>query len=616
MAKRKTGAQKFIEKEFEKETFSELERYNKSKTQESQKITRTTENGLKMLSEVTPKNEKQLSLLQAIHHNDIIFVTGVAGVGKAQPLDALVMTPSGYVKMGDITIGDDILTPFEGVKKVIGVFPQGMKQIYKVKFSDGTSTECCGEHLWNTKTYKDRNFRRKINQKKYPEWVDYSPKTTYDILNSLKTKRGDKNHSIPLCNPIEFDEKEFLIHPYLMGALLGDGGLTTVIGLSNIDQELIDKFHLLLPKGYILKHKEKCDYTIVNEFRSNHINIIKNEIVNLGLFGKKSDKKFIPKDYLFSSVDQRIQLLRGLMDSDGYLRDGDTQSVITTTSEQLSCDIKFLVESLGGYVKMTNKNPKFTYNGERKNGLPAFVINCSLPKDINPFFISRKSEKYKPVNRHLYRYIVDVEKLEEKECQCILIDSKDHLYMTNDLIVTHNTLIALKGALEVFFKKNSKIQNILLTKPIVEAAESLGFLPGTQDEKTEPYMHSFYSNIKKLIGPVEAKKMLEAGTIKPVTLAYMRGVTFTNSIAILDEAQNTTKVGLKLFLSRIGENSKVIIMGDMDQTDLKLKYGEISGLEDAFNRFQGIPSVAFVEFDEDDIVRHTILIEIMKRYKE
>lgn len=177
------------------------------------------------------------------------------------------------------------------------------------------------------------------------------------------------------------------------------------------------------------------------------------------------------------------------------------------------------------------------------------------------------------------------------------------------------TIMALKASLECLKKKSFKLKEILITKPVIEAAGSLGFLPGSKEEKVEPYMHSFYSNLHKLIGKTETHKLLKNNIIKTVPLNYMRGSTFSESIAILDEAQNTTISEMKLFLSRLGEGSKLIVMGDIDQTDLKLKNNEITGLQDAFTRLQGVEGVDFVEFTEDDIVRSSILIEIMKRYK-
>jgi phosphate starvation-inducible PhoH-like protein len=177
------------------------------------------------------------------------------------------------------------------------------------------------------------------------------------------------------------------------------------------------------------------------------------------------------------------------------------------------------------------------------------------------------------------------------------------------------TYIALKAAIEVLKEDSNPIDKIMLTKPIVEAGEeNIGFLPGDQEDKVAPYMHSFYANFEKLIGKHFTNVLRENNILQHVPLAYLRGDTF-DKIAVLDEAQNTTVSGMKLFISRMGDNAKIIILGDADQTDLKLKNGQKSGLEDAFERFKGIKNVGFIEFTEDDIVRSKLLIEIMKRYK-
>jgi len=176
------------------------------------------------------------------------------------------------------------------------------------------------------------------------------------------------------------------------------------------------------------------------------------------------------------------------------------------------------------------------------------------------------------------------------------------------------TLIALKAAMDAM-KNNEKITRLIFTKPIVEADESMGFLPGDMSEKIAPYMSSYYSNMEKLIGSSPTQWMITNKIIQEEPLNFMRGNTYDDAIMILDEAQNTTIKGLKLFISRLGENSKMIVMGDADQTDLKLKGNEKSGLQDAFERFQGLQGVTTHEFEEKDIVRNSILIEVMKRYK-
>lgn len=180
---------------------------------------------------------------------------------------------------------------------------------------------------------------------------------------------------------------------------------------------------------------------------------------------------------------------------------------------------------------------------------------------------------------------------------------------------TGKTLLSLKTALELL-KEDNEYNKILLTKPIIEAGEAIGFLPGDIESKTDPYMGSFIGNFSKLIGKARTQELLSSEVLVSAPLAYLRGETFENSIAIIDEAQNTTKSGLKLWLSRKGESSKLIVIGDTRQTDLYLRRGQKSGLADAFHRFQGVPGVGFVEFTEDEIVRSDILIELMKRYNE
>jgi phosphate starvation-inducible PhoH-like protein len=179
------------------------------------------------------------------------------------------------------------------------------------------------------------------------------------------------------------------------------------------------------------------------------------------------------------------------------------------------------------------------------------------------------------------------------------------------------TFVAIKAALECLKKNDSTQSKILITKPLIEGGDqSMGFLPGDIKDKTEPWMKSYEANIKKLVGDGTTKSLYANNVVKSLAFPLIRGNTFDNAIAILDEGQNTTLGGMKLFLSRIGETSKIIVLGDIDQTDLKLRKGEKSGLDDAFERFKGVPGVAYMEFTEDDIVRSGILIDLMKRYRK
>ncbi len=191
---------------------------------------------------------------------------------------------------------------------------------------------------------------------------------------------------------------------------------------------------------------------------------------------------------------------------------------------------------------------------------------------------------------------------------------------------TGKTLIALLTALECIKDKNINIDQIVLTKPIVEITSSrgLGALPGDINEKTLSYYTHFYDNLSKLVGNETTKYLRSNGVIKETILNYLRGSTFgkwdsngnpVGSFCIFDEAQNSSIVEMKTFISRMGEDTKLVIMGDSDQIDLKLNRNEKCGLDDVWDRLQGINGIGFVEFTEDDVVRDPFLIEIMKRYK-
>lgn len=191
---------------------------------------------------------------------------------------------------------------------------------------------------------------------------------------------------------------------------------------------------------------------------------------------------------------------------------------------------------------------------------------------------------------------------------------------------TGKTLISLLAALECVKDKSINIDQIVLTKPIVEitSTKGLGALPGDINEKTLSYYTHFYDNLAKLIGSEATKYLKLNSVIKETVLNYLRGSTFgrwdsngnpIGSFCIFDEAQNCSIVEMKTFISRMGEQSKLVIMGDSDQIDLKLNRGEKCGLDDAWDRLQGVDGIGFVEFTEDDIVRDPFLIEIMKRYK-
>ena len=176
------------------------------------------------------------------------------------------------------------------------------------------------------------------------------------------------------------------------------------------------------------------------------------------------------------------------------------------------------------------------------------------------------------------------------------------------------TYLSVHRALRELGDKNSKIDGIVIVKPLVEAAgEKIGYLPGDVEEKTAPFMMSFYYNMEQIIGKQRLQVLKESNTIQVIPLAFMRGITLANKFVILDEAQNATPEQIKMFVTRIGENSKYIITGDLEQSDIAKHK---SGLEDAIKRFAGIHGVGLASFKEKDVVRHSLVRRLLKRYKD
>ena len=175
---------------------------------------------------------------------------------------------------------------------------------------------------------------------------------------------------------------------------------------------------------------------------------------------------------------------------------------------------------------------------------------------------------------------------------------------------TGKTYLAM--ALAVVALKNKEIERIVLTRPAVEAGEKLGFLPGDLTQKVDPYLRPLYDALYDFMGVDSYQKLLERGTVEVAPLAYMRGRTLSDSFIILDEAQNTTSEQMKMFLTRLGFNSKVVVTGDVTQTDLP--FGKKSGLAEAIDILKDIPAIGIVRLTHQDVVRHELVQQIVQAY--
>ena len=348
------------------------------------------------------------------------------GLGKSQPVTEPVLTPDGWKPIGDVKVGDFVIGSNGKPTKVVGVFPQGIKATYEVVFSDGSHARCNGEHLW---AVKDGNRRKR--------GLPYTVKTLQELVErGIKDKSGKNKWSIPLCSP-DFPDREYLLHPYLVGAVLGDGYLTgtsPAISIPDNKKEIHQRISGMLPDGFRL-HKHDTggcpQYTISRGLSGPSKSIVISELDRLGL-RVKSDKKRIPEEYFFGSRSQRLELLQGLMDTDGGCR--HNRSAFYTTNRDLAKDVQTLVWSLGGTARLRTH-----YRKEKST-----EYHVSIKMDACPFSVSYKAESWKPSSKNgPKRLIESVALANECEHVCISVAADDKLYVTRDYVVTHNTIQAI-----------------------------------------------------------------------------------------------------------------------------------------------------------------------------
>jgi phosphate starvation-inducible protein PhoH and related proteins len=450
--------------------------------------------------------------------------------GRAQPLHANVLTPLGWRPIGSLEVGDYVIGSDGQATQVLSIHPQGVKDVYRVTMTDGSSTLACAEHLWSVKTPSDK---RRSKPARILE--------TRQMASKLRVAHQHA-YELPLVKAVEWATSPVPLDPYALGLLLGDGCISgkTTPGFATGDSELAVALEAALePLGIAVKAKAGVDYVLHHRFGGRGGTRIANPVTTalraLGLNGTTSSTKFVPSAYLYNSADVRLAVLQGLLDTDGgpVTQPGRTCRIqYTTISSRLRDDVLFLVRSLGGVATWRTRAAEGRKPGRaRGRDVPyrhdAFVLDIRLPEGVAPFRLSRKLEIFNQFGGgRPMRYVKSVEPAGSEETLCIRVAAPDHLYVTDDFIVTHNTL--------------------------------------------------------------------------------------NDAFIILDEAQNTTPEQMKMFLTRMGFSSKVVVTGDITQVDLPKNVK--SGLGEARRILQDIEGINFVYFTESDVVRHPLVGRIVRAY--
>jgi replicative DNA helicase len=373
-----------------------------------------------------------------LQDGDLIIVAGRPSMGKAQPLDAKVKTLGGWREMGAVEVGD-ALASIDGAPSIVtGVFPQGIRQVYRITFSDGRSAECCDEHLWRVhyrgwpapRIIDTRKLREMLTRKRYQHrlWIDQVS--------------GDFGHRESL--PVD---------PWVLGALIGDGKLSGhSLMFTTAAEEVLERMRERAGDCLALHHNSPYDWRIVNERPEGsgglggRPNPLMEALRQLGLWDVQSHEKFIPRQYLDAQRPARLSLLQGLLDTDGWV---ETFKCVRycTTSERLAQDVAELVRSLGGWCTIRSKRTAFTYEGEKKSGRTAYVLNIHHHDPRSLVLLSGKQsrlpERYERSTRPV---VISVVPTRVVPTQCISVSHPSHLYVTDDYVVTHNTSLALNIA--------------------------------------------------------------------------------------------------------------------------------------------------------------------------
>ncbi|CAM3571790.1 PhoH family protein [Erysipelothrix urinaevulpis] len=261
-------------------------------------------------------------------------------------------------------------------------------------------------------------------------------------------------------------------------------------------------------------------------------------------------------------------------------------------------------EKVKSVIELMDKSMK-QYGRLSKNDLPHLVASVN----------SNREERYLEMMSDVLTRTFSGKPIKARTFgQKMLIDEiKNHdLCFAIGPAGTGKTFLAVAYAVDLL--KKNEISKIILTRPAVEAGENLGFLPGDLKEKVDPYLRPLYDALDDLLSQERTERYIEKGIIEIAPLAYMRGRTLDNAVVILDEAQNTTKSQMMMFLSRLGENSKMIVNGDIQQIDLP--YNQESGLVIAKRYLKDIKEISFVQLSTSDIVRHPLVSKILKGFEK
>ena len=413
----------------------------------------TTEKGFATLGAITRTN---MSAIEQIHSNagrlvtglptgydrfnemtsgfqpqDLIILAARPSMGKAQPLDSKVLTRAGWKCMGSLRVGDELASVDGSESRVIGIFPQGEREVYRVELSDGRSTECCLEHLWRV------HFRT---------WPAPRVLSTAKLIEMLQRQRYRGRLYVETFSGDFGSDDDLPLDPWVLGVLLGDGTTRgSSVMFSTASEELLEAMRVAIGEDLEIHPSEGYDYRVTQKgpktrglgYRTP--SRIRTALEGLGIWGCRAHEKFIPERYLSASRETRIRLLKGLLDTDGWVeRWGSVR--FASCSERLARNVVDLVRSIGGTASCFEKKTSYTYEGQRREGRLSYVCNIQLPAGTSLELLREKEERRLKERKRVRRLTIrSITATRSTQTQCIAVSHPSQLYVTNEFTVTHNT---------------------------------------------------------------------------------------------------------------------------------------------------------------------------------
>jgi phosphate starvation-inducible protein PhoH/intein/homing endonuclease len=540
------------------------------------------------------KTESQAEAYRILKENTLTFLGGSAGCHARGA--KIVMLDGTFKNVEDVCVGDLLMGP-DSTPREVKQLIRGKDQMYKITPSKGESFVVNSEHILYLAT-RNKNIKEFKNKK----YLEISVK---ELINGTKYL----NDSVMIVNSsgIEFSEKELIIPPYILGIWLGDG-TSSGPSLTCQDNSIYDEWKKWgelneLHLRETSKPNANCKTVHLVSKESRKIgNKMKSLLQEIGVL----NNKHVPQIYKSASRTQRLELLAGLIDTDGHLTCNCYEYV--TKSETLAIDVQEISRSLGlaAYIKPTKK--------KSQHGTEGMYYRIFISGNINMIPVKleyKKANERKQIKNALHRSI-KIEPCGFDDYYGFTLD-KDHLYLTSDYVIHHNcgkTIIACHLALDLLSK--GAIKKIFVTRPNIEAGKSLGYLPGGVEEKMFNYLVPIYDNMELFIGKEKLTELLDKDIIQCVPIGFLRGRTLADAFVIIDEAQNMTKEQLRMTLTRIGFGTNAVVTYDMEQIDIRKDESCVIDIP----IFTGYNSIGHFEFSPSDVVRSEIVKTVLRAYME